>query len=171
MESVFFALKRSDARLEPVLFTVVNGPQLTRAISRRRAIARRRRRSILFIDNVRYAFQPRAVLAHVGARGFPRRRAGESSKSSYGVWSGTTTKWCKSRATPWKPSKCAYGVRVRHCHQTSCVFAAIHHATFLCTFQRRRHRGLPSACAWRPLVHAILVKLVSLTRRYWSKSI
>jgi hypothetical protein len=41
VESVFFVQKRSDARREPVLFRVVNGPRLTRAISRRRAIARR----------------------------------------------------------------------------------------------------------------------------------
>ena len=68
-----------------MLFTVVNDPRLTRAISRRCAIARRRRTAVLLIDDVRYAFQPRAVLADVGARGLSRRRAVESSKSSYGV--------------------------------------------------------------------------------------
>jgi hypothetical protein len=72
-------------RLEPVLFTVVNDPRLMRAISRRCAIARRRRRAIRLIDVIKYAFQPRAVLADVGSRGVPRRRAVESSKSSYGV--------------------------------------------------------------------------------------
>ena len=48
-------------RLEPVLFTVVNDPRLMRAISRRCAIARRRRRAALLIGDVRYAFQPRVV--------------------------------------------------------------------------------------------------------------
>ena len=77
--------KRSYTRHEPLLFTVVNDPRLTRAISRRGAIARRRRRAILLIDATKYAFQPRAVHADVGARGVPRRRSVESSKSSYGV--------------------------------------------------------------------------------------
>ena len=85
MESMFFVKKRSYTRLEPVLFTVVNDPRLTRAISRQCVIARRRRRALLLIDAIKYAFQPRAVLADVGARGVPRRRAVESSKSSYGV--------------------------------------------------------------------------------------
>jgi len=44
-----FCLKRSDARLEPVLLRVVNGSRLTRAISRRCRIARRRRRYILIM--------------------------------------------------------------------------------------------------------------------------
>jgi len=85
MGSVFFVQRRSYTRHEPVLFTVVNDPQLTRAISRRCAIARRCRRAELLIDAIKHAFQPRAVLADVGARGVPRRRAVESSKSSYGV--------------------------------------------------------------------------------------
>ena len=68
-----------------MLLTVVNDPRLTRAISRRCAIARRRRRAVLLTDDIMYAFQPRAVFADVGARGVPRRRAVESSKSSYGV--------------------------------------------------------------------------------------
>jgi len=85
MECVFVAKKRPDARLEPVLFTVVNGAHLTRAISRRSAVGRRHRRAILLIDAITYAFQPRAVLADVDARGVPRRRAVVSSKSSYGV--------------------------------------------------------------------------------------
>jgi len=68
-----------------MLFTVVNDPRLTRAIRRRCAIARRRRRAVLLIDDVRYAFQPRAVLEDVCACGVPRRRAVESSKSSYKV--------------------------------------------------------------------------------------
>jgi len=42
-------------------------------------------KSVLLIDDVSYAFQPRAVLAEFGARGVPRRRAVESSKSSYDV--------------------------------------------------------------------------------------
>jgi hypothetical protein len=41
----------------------------------------------------------------------------------------------------------------------------------LCTSRRRRHRGLPSACAWRPHFHAISGQLVLSTRRSWSKSI
>jgi len=85
MGSGFFVQKRSYTRHEPVLFTVVNDPRLTRAISRRCAIACRRRRAILLIDAIKYAFQLRTVLADVGARGVPRRRAVESSKSSYGV--------------------------------------------------------------------------------------
>ena len=85
MECVFSVKKRPDARFEPVLFTVVNGAHLTRAISRRCAIARRHRGAVLLIDAIKNAFQPRAVLADVGARGVPRRRAVESSKSSYGV--------------------------------------------------------------------------------------
>jgi hypothetical protein len=85
MESVFCVKKRSYTRHEPVLFTVVNDLRLTRAMSRRCATARRHRRAILLIDAIKYAFQPRAVLVDVGARGFPRHRAVESSKSSYGV--------------------------------------------------------------------------------------
>jgi len=85
MESVFSVKERSYTRHESVLFTAVNDPRLTRAISRRCAIARRRRRAIVLIDAIMYAFQPRAVLADVDARGVPRRRAVESSKSSYGV--------------------------------------------------------------------------------------
>ena len=41
----------------------------------------------------------------------------------------------------------------------------------MCTSRRRRHRGLPSACAWRPHFHAISGQLVLSTRRSWSKSI
>jgi len=83
--SLRFSSKNAWARHEPVLFTVVNDPRLTRAISRRCAIARRRQRALLLIDDIKYAFQPRAVLADVGARGVPRRRAVEHYKSSYGV--------------------------------------------------------------------------------------
>ena len=80
MASAIFFSNWSDARHEPVLFTVVNGPQLTSAISRRCAIARRRRRAILFMDAMRYAVQPRAVLADVSTRAVPRHRAGVSSQ-------------------------------------------------------------------------------------------
>ena len=45
-------------------FTVVNGPRLTRAISRRCAIARRRHRSILFIDDVSKVCVSAARRAH-----------------------------------------------------------------------------------------------------------
>ena len=150
---------------------MVNDPLLTRAISRRCAIARRRRRAILLIDDVRYAFQPRAVLADVGAHGFPRRREVESSKSLYGVYSGRTKKWLNSTATVWKPSRCSNGVRDFPGDETLCVFAAIYRATFLCATRQRRHCGLPSACAWRPLFHAFSGQLVSFTRRSRSKSI
>jgi hypothetical protein len=84
---------------------------------------------------------------------------------------GRTKKWHNARATPWKPSKCANGGNELPKHETSCVFAASHRATFLCTSRRRRHRGLPSTCAWRPQFHAISRQLVCLTRRSWSKSI
>jgi hypothetical protein len=56
---------------------MVNDPGLTRSISRRCAIARRRRRSITVIDDVRYAYQPRTVPANVGARAALWRRAGD----------------------------------------------------------------------------------------------
>jgi hypothetical protein len=125
-----------------VLFTVVNDPRLTRAISWRCAIARRRQRAILLIDSIKYAFQLRDVLADVGARGVPRRRAVESSKSSYGVKSGRTKKWLNSTATVWKPSRCSNDVRGFSGYETLCVFAAIYRATFFCTSRRRRHRGM-----------------------------
>ena len=71
----------------------------------------------------------------------------------------------------WNPSRCSNGVRHFSGHETLCVFAAIYRATFLCTSRRRRHRGLPSACARRPLFHAFSGQLGSLTRRSWCRSI
>jgi hypothetical protein len=149
----------------------VNITRLTRAISRRFAIARRRRRALLLIDAIKYAFQPRPVLAGVGAHGGPRHRAVESSKFSYGIYSGRTKTWLNSTATVTKPSRCSNGVRDISGHETSYVFAAIYRATFWCTSRRRHHRGLLSACAWRPPLHACSGQLVSLTRRSWSESI
>ena len=83
--SLCFSSKILYTRDEPVLLTLVNDPRLTRAIRRRFAIARRRRRAVLLIDAVKYVFQPRTVLADVGGRVVTRRRAVESSKSSNGV--------------------------------------------------------------------------------------
>jgi hypothetical protein len=71
----------------------------------------------------------------------------------------------------WKLSRCSNGVRDFPRRETLCVFAAIYRATFVCTSRRRRHRGLSSACAWCPHFHAVSGRLVSLTRRSWSKSI
>jgi len=70
----------------------------------------------------------------------------------------------------WDPSRCSKRVRDFSGRETLCVFAAIYRATFFCSFRRRRHRGLSSACAWRPHFHTISGLLVSLTRRSWSKS-
>ena len=47
----------------------------------------------MLIDDVRYAFQPRAVLADVRVRAVPRRRAGVSPQLLYGVQSGRMMKW------------------------------------------------------------------------------
>jgi len=61
MASVVFLSKRSGARREPVLFTVVNGPRLTRAISRRCAIARRAAAElycVLMLQGTRFSRAP-----------------------------------------------------------------------------------------------------------------
>jgi hypothetical protein len=47
----------------------------------------------LVIDDARYAFQPRVVLADVRVRAVPRRHAGASPQLSYGVQSGRMMKW------------------------------------------------------------------------------